>query len=58
MSTEIAPNVLEAYEHSGEKANKMLRRFGITEGNLQTLLMGMFMRTLKNPYTYTIYLGV
>ena len=35
----------------------MLRRFGITEGNRQTLLLGMFMSQLVNPYKYTIYPG-
>ena len=36
---------------------KLLRRFGITEGNRQTLLLGMFMSQLVNPYKYTIYPG-
>ena len=47
----------EAYEQSGEIAPKLLRRFGITEGNRQTLLLGMFMSQLVNPYKYTIYPG-
>lgn len=46
-----------AYEESGEIAPKLLRRFGITEGNRQTLLLGMFMSQLVNPYKYTIYPG-
>jgi hypothetical protein len=50
-------NILEAYEQSGEIAPKLLRRFGITEGNRQTLLLGMFMSQLVNPYKYTIYPG-
>lgn len=54
---EIAANILEAYEQSGEIAPKLLRRFGITEGNRQTLLLGMFMSQLVNPYKYTIYPG-
>ncbi len=49
--------ILEAYEQSGEIAPKLLRRFGITEGNRQTLLLGMFMSQLVNPYKYTIYPG-
>ena len=49
--------VLEAYNESGEIAPKLLRRFGITEGNRQTLLLGMTMGQLVNPYKYTIYLG-
>lgn len=52
-----AYNILEAYEESGEIAPKLLRRFGITEGNRQTLLLGMFMSQLVNPYKYTIYPG-
>lgn len=54
---EMASNILEAYEQSGEIAPKLLRRFGITEGNRQTLLLGMFMSQLVNPYKYTIYPG-
>lgn len=54
---EASANILEAYEQSGEIAPKLLRRFGITEGNRQTLLLGMFMSQLVNPYKYTIYPG-
>ena len=49
--------IREAYEQSGEIAPKLLRRFGITEGNRQTLLLGMFVSQLVNPYKYTIYPG-
>jgi hypothetical protein len=49
--------MLEAYDESGEIAPKLLRRFGITEGNRQTLLLGMKMSELVNPYKYTIYPG-
>jgi len=49
--------VRRAYEESGEIAPKLLRRFGITEGNRQTLLLGMFVSQLVNPYKYTIYPG-
>lgn len=52
-----ALHIREAYEASGEIAPKLLRRFGITEGNRQTLLLGMFMSQLVNPYKYTIYPG-
>lgn len=52
-----AGSIREAYEESGEIAPKLLRRFGITEGNRQTLLLGMFMSQLVNPYKYTIYPG-
>ncbi len=56
-SDENAGNIRTAYEESGEIAPKLLRRFGITEGNRQTLLLGMFMSQLVNPYKYTIYPG-
>lgn len=55
-AAEAAP-IRDAYEASGEIAPKLLRRFGITEGNRQTLLLGMFMSQLVNPYKYTIYPG-
>lgn len=50
-------NILAAYEQTGEIAPKLLRRFGITEGNRQTLLLGMLMSQLVNPYKYKIYPG-
>lgn len=50
-------HIREALEETGEIAPKLLRRFGITEGNRQTLLLGMFMSQLVNPYKYTIYPG-
>ncbi len=50
-------DILEAYEQIGEISPKLLRRFGITEGNRQTLLLGMFMSQLVNPYKYKIYPG-
>lgn len=52
-----ASGILTAYEETGEIAPKLLRRFGITEGNRQTLLLGMFMSQLVNPYKYKIYPG-
>ncbi|MDR0812155.1 MAG: hypothetical protein LBN23_07815 [Paludibacter sp.] len=48
-------NILEAYEQSGEISPKILRKFGITEGNRQTLLLGMFMSQLVNPTKYRVY---
>jgi hypothetical protein len=56
-SDEVAARILEAYEQSGEIAPKLLRRFGITEGNRQTLLLGMLVSQLVNPYKYTVYPG-
>ena len=48
-------NILEAYEQSGEIAPKLLRRFGITDGNRQTLTLGMLMTQLINPYRYGLF---
>lgn len=56
-SDATAAFVRKAYDESGEIAPKLLRRFGITEGNRQTLLLGMFVSQLVNPYKYTIYPG-
>lgn len=53
--TITAGRILDAYDESGEIAPKLLRRFGITEGNRQTLLLGMKMSQLVNPYKYTVY---
>ena len=48
-------NILSAYEESGEIAPKLLRTFGISDGNRQTLLLGMFMGQLVNPQKYNVY---
>lgn len=50
-----AKHILTAYEESGEIAPKLLRRFGITDGNRQTLTLGMFMTQLINPYRYGLF---
>lgn len=47
--------VLEAYEQAGEIAPKLLRRFGITNGNRQTLTLGMTMSQLVNPKKYRVW---
>ena len=52
-----ARHLLAAYDEVGEIAPKLLRRFGITEGNRQTLLLGMKMAQLVNPYKFTVYPG-
>jgi len=57
IDTVSAGHLLNAYDETGEIAPKLLRRFGITEGNRQTLLLGMTMGELVNPYKYTIYPG-
>ncbi|MEC0269487.1 hypothetical protein [Paenibacillus anseongense] len=48
-SLEAGKAILDAYEASGECAPKLLRRFGITEGNRQTMSLGMTMSQLTNP---------
>lgn len=48
-------DILEAYEQMGEIAPKLLRRFGISDGNRQTLLLGMLMSQLVNPYKWNVY---
>lgn len=48
-------DILKAYEETGEIAPKLLRTFGISDGNRQTLLLGMFMGQLVNPFKYHVY---
>ena len=57
ISESAASDLLAAYNEAGEIAPKLLRRFGITEGNRQTLLLGMTMAQLVNPYKFNIYPG-
>jgi hypothetical protein len=52
-----ARRLLKAYDQVGEIAPQLLRRFGITEGNRQTLLLGMKAAQLVNPYKFTVYPG-
>lgn len=52
---EAARNILTAYEESGEIAPKLLRTFGISDGNRQSLLLGMTMGQLVNPKKYSVY---
>lgn len=47
--------LLAAYEHSGRIAPMLLRRYGITDGNRQTLTLGMLMTQLINPYRYGLF---
>jgi hypothetical protein len=49
------PRILDTYELTGEIAPKLLRRFGITDGNRQTLTLGMLMTQLINPYRYGLF---
>jgi hypothetical protein len=54
-SREAAEHILTAYNDSGECAPLLLRRFGITEGNRQTLALGMTLDQLINPEKYRPY---
>lgn len=54
-SKDAGKKILTAYEESGEIAPKLLRRFGITDGNRQTLTLGMLMTQLINPYRYGLF---
>ncbi|HVW14712.1 MAG TPA: hypothetical protein VHB54_12835 [Mucilaginibacter sp.] len=47
--------ILDAYEQSGEIAPKILRRFGITDGNRQTMTLGMTMSELVDPEKYGLF---
>jgi len=52
---EAAEKILDAYNDSGECAPMLIRRFGITEGNRQTLSLGMTLDQLVNPGPYGPY---
>ena len=47
-----APHVLDAMNDIGECAPGLLRRYGITEGNRQTMSLGMTLDELVNPGKY------
>jgi len=47
--------ILNAYEESGEISPKLLRRYGITDGNRQTLTLGMLLTQLINPFRYGLF---
>jgi hypothetical protein len=50
--TNSAGKILDAYNDAGEVAPMLIRRFGITEGNRQTLSLGMTLDQLVNPKRY------
>ncbi len=52
---ENGEEIMTAYDEMGEIAPKLLRNFGISDGNRQTLLLGMFMGQLVNPHKYNVY---
>jgi hypothetical protein len=49
---DAAGKILDAYNNAGEVAPMLIRRFGITEGNRQTLSLGMTLDQLVNPKRY------
>ncbi len=51
-NTNAAGKILDAYNAAGEVAPRLIRRFGITEGNRQTLSLGMTLDQLVNPKKY------
>jgi hypothetical protein len=51
-NTDAAEKILDAYNYMGEVAPRLIRRFGITEGNRQTLSLGMTLDQLVNPNKY------
>src|SRR6185312_323215 len=50
--TNAAEKILDAYNAAGEVAPRLIRRFGVTEGNRQTLSLGMTLDELVNPNKY------
>src|SRR5690606_7091611 len=47
--------LLQALDEIGEISPKILRRFGITDGNRQTSSLGMLMTQRINPYRYGLF---
>ena len=47
--------ILLAYEEAGEIAPQLLRRYGITDGNRQTLTLGMLMTELIDPDRFGLF---
>lgn len=53
-NTETAGKLLDAYNAAGEVAPMLIRWFGITEGNRQTLALGITLDQLVNPTRYNV----
>lgn len=53
-SDEAAALILDAHNDAGECAPRIIRRFGITEGNRQTMSLGMTLDELVNPEKYGV----
>lgn len=47
--------LMKAMDYCGEISPKLLRRFGITDGNRQTLTLGMQMSQLINPNRFGLF---
>lgn len=54
-SRRAAAQILDAYNQAGMCAPLLLRRFGITNGNRQTLSLGMTLDQLVRPEKYRIW---
>ncbi|HEV2435205.1 MAG TPA: hypothetical protein VG077_04335 [Verrucomicrobiae bacterium] len=57
-NTNAAETILDAYNNAGEVAPRLIRRFGITEGNRQTLSLGMTLDELVDPTKYKAFDGL
>lgn len=55
IDQQTAMQLLEALNEIGEISPKILRRFGITDGNRQTSSLGMLMTQLISPYRYGLF---
>ncbi|MEJ6981438.1 hypothetical protein WG906_13300 [Pedobacter sp. P351] len=55
LNADQGKQVLAAQEEAGEISPKLLRRYGITDGNRQTLTLGMLMTQLINPFRYGLF---
>ncbi|MHC4388371.1 MAG: hypothetical protein ACYSX1_07165, partial [Planctomycetota bacterium] len=51
-SKQAGEKILDAYNDAGECAPRILRRFGITGGNRQTMSLGMTLHQLTDPNLY------
>ncbi len=51
---EAAAKILDAYNAMGECAPRIIRRYGITEGNRQTMSLGMTLDELVRPEKYGV----
>lgn len=54
-SEPAAAAILQALNDAGECAPRLLRRFGITDGNRQTLSLGMTLEQLTDPEKFNPY---